>query len=171
MRQSFYSLGPYWEAAGALEALRLDGDEYWGRPLRVELKRDVDARSGAEAFVSGLRPGTSEEAVREFFRGCGEILSARLPKDQDNRSKGVAFITFLSEAALSSALGLSGKLLDGRELTVGKARRMDQPKGAKGSKGGRSKNGGAKGGGKEKGKRDGKGSGKGRGGKGGRSDR
>jgi RNA recognition motif-containing protein len=59
--------------------------------------------------VGGLSYDADEDAIRELFGGCGEILSCRVPKFEDSgRPKGIAFVEFASAESVDKALELDG---------------------------------------------------------------
>jgi RNA recognition motif-containing protein len=70
-------------------------------------------------YVGNLEYSVTEEDLREFFKGCGKIISIRIPDDyQTRRKKGYAFITFESEAAAKQAKRHSGMLLYNRKIKI-----------------------------------------------------
>merc|ERR1712151_712638 len=81
-----------------------------------------------EVFIKGISGGTTEDTLRAHFSGCGEIESLRIPKNQQGQAKGVAFITFKTEDAVSKAVELNEQKLDDLVLIVEKSAR-DKGKG------------------------------------------
>lgn len=75
-----------------------------------------------EAFkvvVAGIPTTVSEEALRKDFEECGEVLSCRLLRHRDTKvSRGIAFVSFTNQTALSKALDFDGDDYGGRKLTV-----------------------------------------------------
>jgi len=144
---------------GVLNALKMDGDEYYGRKLSITKarsgKRD-DQEDEIEAFVKGLSPSTEEDATKKYFSVCGEVVKVRLRKGEEGKSNSSAFVVFKTKEALAKALELDGKEFEGSKITVMVAKKQE---------GGKSKDKG-KGKGKGKGKDKGKGKGKGKKGKG-----
>jgi len=104
-------------------------------------------------FVRGLPFATTEEALNKDFGECGEILSLRMPLNENEECKGIAFIKFSSKEGNDKAIAFNETEYGGRQIFCTPA--GDKPEG-KGKDG--------KGKGKDKGK-DGKGKGKGKKGK------
>lgn len=75
-------------------------------------------------FVGGLSWDTKDEALAEFFAQIGEVEEAKIITDRvTGRSKGFGFVTMKNAEDADKAIAeLNGKELDGRTLTVNKAR-------------------------------------------------
>jgi len=156
----------YADKEGVAAALKMNGDEYWGRKLSVDLaekkKIPQEARGALvfEAFVKGLPSKCTEELVRTTFSPCGEIVKLKMRGGDEDR-KGTAYVEFKSQEDLDKALKMDGNDLEDGQNNVSKisVTVADQGKGKdKGGKG--------KGKGKDKGKGKGKGKkGKGKGGR------
>jgi len=104
----------------ATSALSKDGDEYWGRVLRVQPAEKREGKGGGKAgkgdtvvpevFMKGILNSTTEEDVRKHFESCGKITSVSLPKDKESgKLKGVAFVRFEAEDSIERAVALHGK--------------------------------------------------------------
>merc|ERR1712060_610699 len=146
---------------GAQNALKLDGDEYWGRTIRVQYaSKEKDKEQVFEAFVKGFSQTVTDDFVKGVFATCGEIDSLRLPRNAEGEVKGVAFIRFRTEESLNKALELNNTKVADRVLAVEKAT-SDNGKGKGKGKGkdgkGKGKDKHGKGKGKGKGKDKGKG--------------
>ncbi len=69
--------------------------------------------------MGGLSYDADEDAIRELFGGCGEILSCRVPKFGDSgRPKGMAFVEFASAESVDKALELNGSSHMNRYIKV-----------------------------------------------------
>ncbi|CAJ1346763.1 unnamed protein product, partial [Effrenium voratum] len=100
-------------------------------------------------FVGGLPFSTSEEQIKKDFEECGEISRFVLPKNDEGRPKGIAFITYASKAGVDAALKFNGDDYGGRTLKVNLASdKSDKGKG-KGKDKGKGKGKDGKGKGKE----------------------
>lgn len=88
--------------------------------------------SDPEAFkvvAAGIPKTVTEQIIRRDFSECGEILSLRLLKDRETGdSRGIAFISFTSQAALEAALKYNGDDYGGRTLVVQVADKGDGKK-------------------------------------------
>jgi len=70
-------------------------------------------------YVGNLQYSVNESDLRDLFKGCGKIVSIRMPDDYQTRTKkGFAFITFDSETAAKQAKLRSGRVLYGRKIRV-----------------------------------------------------
>ncbi len=86
-------------------------------------------------YVGNLSFDATEDNLNEWFGSFGEVLSARIIKDQmSGRSKGFAFVEMGSEDAGQSAISsLDGQEKLGRPLRVNQAKeREDRPRGGGG---------------------------------------
>lgn len=118
----------FWEKESLQRALELDGTEFEGRALKVNMstdkpakgaapagagaaKRNVQARDLAkerEVFVGSIPFDCSEEVLRKDFSECGEIEKMSLLTQTEGRSKGVAFITYANLESVEKALEYNG---------------------------------------------------------------
>ena len=75
-------------------------------------------------YVGNLSYETTEETLRTLFAEYGEVESCNLITDRyTGRSRGFAFVEMSTEEAGEAAMtGLSGKMVDDRELRVDKAK-------------------------------------------------
>jgi len=94
-------------------------------------------------YVGNLSYDTTEAGLQEAFGQYGQVESARIIMDRyTNRSRGFGFVEMPDDSEAEAAIaGLNESDLDGRTLTVNKAR----PKSESG--GGRRRGGGGGGGG------------------------
>ena len=97
-------------------------------------------------FVGNLSFNTTETQLREAFSAFGVVAEINLMMDRETgRPRGFGFITMSSEAEAQAAItGMSGKSVDGRDLTVNIARPREERSGGGG--GGRREYGGGGGG-------------------------
>ena len=101
-------------------------------------------------FVGNLSFNTTEAQLRDAFSAFGVVAEINLMMDRETgRPRGFGFITMSSEAEAQAAIsGMSGKSVDGRDLTVNIARpREERSGGGGGGGGGRREYGGGGGGG------------------------
>ena len=86
-------------------------------------------------FVGNLSFNTTESQLRDAFSAHGAVVEVNLMMDRaTGRPRGFGFVTMDTAAEAEAAIaGLSGKSLDGRELTVNIARpREERPGGGGG---------------------------------------
>lgn len=70
-------------------------------------------------YVENLGSSITEEDLREWFQGCGNIVDVRIPEDRVTRRKrGIAFITFDSEQAAQKAKRHSGMVKYDKKIKV-----------------------------------------------------
>jgi cold-inducible RNA-binding protein len=91
-------------------------------------------------FVGNLSFGATEDSVRSMFEAYGPVDRVSIVTDRDTgQPKGFGFVEMANDAEGDRAISaLSGRELDGRNLTINEAR----PKGEGGGGGGRGKSGG-----------------------------
>jgi cold-inducible RNA-binding protein len=90
-------------------------------------------------FVGNLSFNTTENALQDLFAAHGTVLETNLMMDRDTgRPRGFGFVTMgTAEEAQAAIQGLSGKNIDGRDLTVNVAKpREERGGGGGGSRGG-----------------------------------
>jgi len=76
---------------------------------------------GHEVVVKGLSWSADEQAIEDFFAGCGKVTNINLLRHPDRRSKGIAFVRFDAPEGQTAAMKLNGKEHMGREVVVEKA--------------------------------------------------
>ena len=100
-------------------------------------------------YVGNLSYDTTEAGLQQAFEQYGQVESARIIMDRyTNRSRGFGFVEMPDDAEAEAAIaGLNESDLDGRTLTVNKARPRDD--GGRGRGGGSRHRSGAGGGGRD----------------------
>ncbi|KAJ1265977.1 hypothetical protein BS78_08G115600 [Paspalum vaginatum] len=74
---------------------------------------------GTEVFVGGLPRSATENTLREVFSPCGEIVDARIMRDQNGFPKGYGFVRFAKkEYANTAKRQKNGIELQGKRLAV-----------------------------------------------------
>ena len=104
---------------------------------------------GKKLYVGNLTFGVTDSALEQLFEPFGRVESAQVIKDRDTgRSKGFGFVEMGSEQEAKAAIAaMSGKEVDGRQLTVNEAKpREDRGGGGRGYGGGGGGYGGGRGG-------------------------
>ena len=77
------------------------------------------ADDACTVFVSGIPYDATDESIRGFFSGCGDIAEVRAPRFNDSgRLMGYAHVQFASSDSLEAALARDGAYLGERFLTV-----------------------------------------------------
>ncbi len=89
-------------------------------------------------YVGNLSFNTSEAQLRELFAAHGEVSSASLVMDRETgRPRGFGFVEFANDDHARAAMAaLSGKNVDGRDLTVNEAKPREGGGGGRGGFGG-----------------------------------
>lgn len=64
---------------------------------------EEDLANKRKVFVGSLSYNTDEEALQNFFSDCGEISKIDLFRDQNGKSKGWAYITFMETEGAENA--------------------------------------------------------------------
>lgn len=94
---------------------------------------------GKKLYVGNLSYETTDAALSEMFAPYGTVQSAQVIMDRDTgRSKGFGFVEMSNDSEAQAAItGLSGQLVNGRNLTVNEAKpREDRGGGGRGYGGG-----------------------------------
>jgi RNA recognition motif-containing protein len=94
---------------------------------------------GKKLYVGNLTYGVTDSALEQMFAPHGTVQSAQVIMDRDTgRSKGFGFVEMGSDQEAHAAIAaLSGKEVDGRQLTVNEAKpREDRGGGGRGYGGG-----------------------------------
>ena len=104
-------------------------------------------------FVGNLSFETSELELQDLFSACGPVTEVNIVTDRfTQKPRGFAFVTMgTPEAAQAAIQQLSGKNVNGRDLTVNEARPREERGGGGGfggGGGGRGYGGGGGGGGR-----------------------
>ena len=89
-------------------------------------------------YVGNLSYNTTEDELRTLFAEFGSVDSAKLIMDRDSgQSKGFGFIEMSDNSGGQQAIeGLNGRDINGRVLTVNKAKpREERPRGGGGGSG------------------------------------
>jgi RNA recognition motif-containing protein len=103
---------------------------------------------GRKLYVGNLAYGVSSSDLEQMFAEFGTVQSAQVIVDRDTgRSKGFGFVEMGSDQEAQAAIAaMSGKEVDGRQLTVNEARPREDRGGGGGRGGGRGYGGGGRGG-------------------------
>lgn len=84
-------------------------------------------------YVSNLGFQVTDEDLKNLFNKFGEVTSAKVIMDRETgRSRGFAFVEMADKAGEEAMKELDGKQIDGRAISVSKAR----PKSNNGGSGG-----------------------------------
>ena len=95
-------------------------------PDRGQDDRDVNARNpGSNLFVTGIHPRLSESEVSRLFEKYGNVEGCSIMKDPHTQeSRGFGFVKMVTaEEADAARDGLQGENIEGRTLSIEKARR------------------------------------------------
>jgi len=86
-------------------------------------------------YVGGLPWSAEEQTVKKNFEDCGEIERFNMPKNDEGRPRGCAFITYTTDKGVEEALKFNNTDYGGRTIRVNKASEGAKGKGEKGEKG------------------------------------
>src|ERR671932_871624 len=92
---------------------------------------------GKKLYVGNLSYGITDDALAQLFEPFGTVQSAQVIMDRDTgRSKGFGFVEMGSDQEAQAAIAaMSGKEVDGRQLTVNEAKPRED-RGGGGGRGG-----------------------------------
>lgn len=90
-------------------------------------KEDDDGaiNPGSNLFVTGIHPRLSEAEVSKMFEKYGEVEKCQIMRDPHTKeSRGFGFVKMVtSEQAEAAREGLQGEVIEGRTMSIEKARR------------------------------------------------
>jgi len=94
----------------------------------VSAPRDDDdgaVNPGSNLFVTGIHPKLSEAEVSKMFEKYGDVEKCQIMRDPHTKeSRGFGFVKMVtSEQAEAAREGLQGDTIEGRTLSIEKARR------------------------------------------------
>ncbi|MCJ1298579.1 hypothetical protein MMC08_001369 [Hypocenomyce scalaris] len=93
---------------------------------RTQEDREAAARNpGSNLFVTGIHPRLSEGEVSRLFEKYGDVEGCSIMKDPHTQeSRGFGFVKMVTaEQADAAKEGLQGEVIEGRTLSIEKARR------------------------------------------------
>merc|ERR1711865_1352490 len=90
------------------------------RELRTP-RADAQERDRLQIFGGGLPFGVEKATLGKEFSKCGPIAQMTMPSDGEGNSKGIAFITYETEAAVLNALKKDGQEYRSRTIKVNRA--------------------------------------------------
>src|SRR5262245_51333892 len=104
---------------------------------------------GNRLYVGNLSFSTTEDAIKDAFAECGEIVEVKLMLERETgRSRGFAFVEMATAQAAQGAIDkMNGAMLDGRSLRVSEAQERSSGGGGRGGGGGGGFDRGGRGGG------------------------
>ena len=101
-----------------------------GPPVDARMKdiQDEDEgsiNSGSNLFVTGIHPRLTEVDVTRLFEKYGEVDNCSIMKDPHTQeSRGFGFVNMVNASQADAAKeGLQGEVIEGRTLSIEKARR------------------------------------------------
>lgn len=97
-----------------------------GAPPDTRSQEDENARNpGTNLFVTGIHPRLSEEEVSRLFEKYGDVEKCNIMRDPHTReSRGFGFVKMMApEQADAAKDSLQGEVIEGRTLSIEKARR------------------------------------------------
>merc|ERR1711865_157461 len=136
----------------------------WAKKVRMEggdptaKGKGKKGKSGGDentVFVRGLPYSVTEEALTKDFTECGEIVSLRMPLNDEGSCRGIAFIKYADKEGMDKAMAFNETDYGGRTIFCSDAAIKPEGKGKDGKgKGKDGKDGKGKGKkGKDKGKK------------------
>lgn len=121
------------EEAAQAAIQRVNGKVIAGQQVIVQTFRNKKDRGGQEGstftnvYVKNIAEEITEEELTEHFNAFGQITSMKLALDEDNKSKGFAFVNFASpEEGQAAVNALNGMEFHGKKLYVARAQRKEE---------------------------------------------
>jgi RNA recognition motif-containing protein len=86
---------------------------------------DGAVNPGSNLFVTGIHPKLTEAEVTRLFEKYGEVEKCQIMRDPHSKeSRGFGFVKMVtSDMADAAKDGLQGEVIEGRTLSIEKARR------------------------------------------------
>ena len=88
------------------------------KPKYIEESPVDTGKLSSDVFVRGLNFAADENVIRKFMANFGEVSQVNLLRNEDKLSKGIAFVTFDSEEAVTKAVAGSNTEFMGRYLVI-----------------------------------------------------
>ncbi|NXU57112.1 RBM34 protein, partial [Turnix velox] len=105
----------------AMKALNENGREFAsGFHLRVDIASKASPHDKERSvFLGNLSYDISDDAVREHFTACGDVVAVRVVRDRNTGlAKGFGFVRFQDTHSVHLALRLNESVLMGRKIRV-----------------------------------------------------
>lgn len=98
---------------------------WYSGPKRDNGNDDGATNPGSNLFVTGIHPRLSEQEVTRLFEKYGEVEKCQIMLDPHTKeSRGFGFVKMVTaEQADAAKEGLQGDVIEGRTLSIEKARR------------------------------------------------
>merc|ERR1740130_32817 len=84
------------------------------------------------AFIRGLPWAATQESLEKDFTECGAIESIKMPKNEDGKPRGFAFVEFVAQEGFDAAMKFDSTMYGGRTIYVCKAGENTQGNGKDG---------------------------------------
>lgn len=105
---------------------------------RKDMHGGIQAGNDLTAFIRGLPWAADEAKLQRDFSECGEIEKIKQPKNEEGKSRGMAFIKFVTHEGLDAAMKFDNTDYGGRTIYVTKAGENTQGAGKDGKGKGKS---------------------------------
>jgi len=141
-RSRGYGFITFATSEGKDKALQLDGKEFFGRAIKVNLEArnsaaNASTKSKQRIFIKNIPKDKTEDDVKGIFEKYGTIENFFFIKDHNtNTSRGFGFMDFSSAAEASAALAMHQQEAFGNTLVV----KIAEEKGSRGRGRGGSRN-------------------------------
>lgn len=89
-------------------------------PLLAATQKRLD-EVARTIYVGNINCVLSEEELKQFFRSCGQIAHVKMAGETIGKPSRFAFIEFTTTDAAAAAFGLTGTMLAGLPIKIGKA--------------------------------------------------
>ena len=91
-------------------------------------KSDESVEETGRLFVRNIPFSTTEDELRQIFEPYGALTEVHIPNDNNQRSKGFGYVTFVvPECAVLAMSSLDGNIFQGRLLHILPGRRAIEP--------------------------------------------
>lgn len=91
--------------------------------------REVENEPGNEIYVRNLPWRVGDDQLNEFFSKFGEVVSARIPLNEEGNSRGFGFVRFRDVSGATNAVNEQYLKMEGRPIYVNYSRKSSERRG------------------------------------------
>jgi RNA recognition motif-containing protein len=120
-----YALDLFTQARADRSATNADNHHRAPIERRPEDEEEGAVNTGSNLFVTGINPRLTESDIARLFEKYGDVENCSIMTDPHTKeSRGFGFVNMMSgDQADAAKEGLQGEVIEGRTLSIEKARR------------------------------------------------
>ena len=114
-----YGFVDYQKPECAEQAIQeLNGHKIGNKTLRVAFSKPQGSSRNINLYVSGLGPSIDEEKLKALFEPYGEIVTVKVVRDSNNKSKGYGFVLFKEKTHADASIRALQGYCDGYGMNL-----------------------------------------------------